>query len=75
MFKGEESFPRSNIHDDSPTSQQCQSCLDHMIPLGLDVFSESLFFGSMAAASILFGFGLTLGMAKRKDPHYFAKVK
>ena len=23
---------------------------------------------------MVFGFGLTIGLAKKKDPHYFAKV-
>ncbi|GAB6028417.1 hypothetical protein CHUAL_002577 [Chamberlinius hualienensis] len=36
-------------------------------------FQSGVFLTSVAGASILFGFGMTLAMAKRKDPNMFTK--
>lgn len=37
------------------------------------VLTEPIFLGSVAGASIVFGFGSTLAAAKKKDPEYFNK--
>lgn len=36
---------------------------------------ESVFLATVAGMSILGGFGMTIAMAKRKDPHMFVKVR
>ena len=39
------------------------------------MFAEGVFLAALAGFSILGGFGMTIAMAKKKDPNMFTKVR
>jgi len=43
-------------------------------PTNCIIFVEIVFFSLIASMSVLGGFGMTLTLAKRKDPKWFGKV-